>query len=50
MLQLFYATGDINWDDGVAKNIKVATFLQEVWLTPELLGTPENLQFWFHIV
>jgi hypothetical protein len=28
MLQLFYATGDINWDDGVAKNIKVATFLQ----------------------
>jgi hypothetical protein len=28
MLQLFYATGDINWDDGVVKNIKVATFLQ----------------------
>jgi hypothetical protein len=28
MLQLFYATGDINWDDGVIKNIKVATFLQ----------------------
>ncbi len=28
MLQLFYATGDINWDDDVVKNIKVATFLQ----------------------
>jgi hypothetical protein len=28
MLQLFYVTGDINWDDGVVKNIKVATFLQ----------------------
>jgi hypothetical protein len=28
MLQLFYETEDINWDDGVVKNIKVATFLQ----------------------
>ncbi len=28
MLQLFYVTGNINWDDGVVKNIKVATFLQ----------------------
>ncbi len=24
--------------------------LLEVWLIPELLETPENLQFWFHIV
>lgn len=28
MLQLFYVTGDINWDDGVIKNIKVANFSQ----------------------
>ena len=28
MLQLFYATGEINWDDGSAKNIKVANFSQ----------------------
>jgi len=28
MLQLFYATGEINWDDGIAKNIKVANFSQ----------------------
>ena len=28
MLQLFYAAGDINWDDSVAKNIKVANFSQ----------------------
>ncbi len=27
-LQLFYTTGDINWDDSVVKNIKVATFSQ----------------------
>jgi hypothetical protein len=26
MLQLMYATGDINWDEGTAKNIRVATF------------------------
>jgi hypothetical protein len=28
MLQLFYAMGDINWDDGVVKNVKVANFSQ----------------------
>ena len=28
MLQLFYTTANINWDDGVVKNIKVANFSQ----------------------
>ena len=28
MLQLMYATGDVNWDDGTVKNIRVATFSQ----------------------
>ncbi len=28
MLQLMYATGDINWDDGTVKNIRVAKFSQ----------------------
>jgi hypothetical protein len=28
MLQLFYATGDTNWDADVVKNIKVANFSQ----------------------
>ena len=28
MLQLMYATGDVNWDDGSVKNIRVATFSQ----------------------
>jgi hypothetical protein len=28
MLQLMYATGNINWDDGTAKNIQIATFSQ----------------------
>ena len=28
MLQLMYATGEINWDDGTVKNIRVATFSQ----------------------
>ena len=28
MLQLMYATGDINWDDGSVQNVRVATFSQ----------------------
>jgi hypothetical protein len=28
MLQLMYATGEINWEDGSVKNIRVATFSQ----------------------
>jgi hypothetical protein len=28
MLQLMYASGEINWDDSVAKNIQLATFSQ----------------------
>jgi hypothetical protein len=28
MLQLMYATNDVNWDDGTVKNIRVATFSQ----------------------
>jgi hypothetical protein len=28
MLQLMYATGDVIWDDGIVKNIQVATFSQ----------------------
>ena len=28
MLQLMYATGDVNWDDGTVKNIRVTTFPQ----------------------
>ncbi len=28
MLQLFYMMGEINWDDGIARNIKVANFSQ----------------------
>jgi hypothetical protein len=28
MLQLMYASGKINWDNGVAKNIRLATFSQ----------------------
>ena len=28
MLQLMYVTGNINWDDGTAKNIQIATFSQ----------------------
>ena len=28
ILQLFYTTVDINWDDGVVENVKVANFSQ----------------------
>jgi hypothetical protein len=44
MLQLMYASSEINWDDGIAKNIRLATFSQGFLncLPGQLLSKPPS--------